>query len=303
MVKDFNGAQAAAAIEIAQAAPRYSEFRRVLRVFFGRKLAVMGLVIIILLILTAILAPWLAPYDPFSMDLRSKLSPPNSTHLLGTDSIGRDTLSRIIWGTRTSLLVGVGAVGMSAVLGQTLGMVAAYFGGWVYTVIMRLTDALMSVPMLLTAILLSSLLGGGLKNVIIALGIGMTSSQCRMMCGQVLTIKQNDYILAGRAMGMGDIRMMLVQVFPNAFPPLLIMITIGLGSTILAEAGLSFLGLGILPPTPAWGSMIYDGYQYILSNPILSFAPGVAIMLVVFGFNMMGDGLRDALDPKLRGAF
>jgi ABC-type dipeptide/oligopeptide/nickel transport system permease subunit len=155
--------------------------------------------------------------------------------------------------------------------------------------------------MLLTALIIASLLGGGLKNVIIALGISMISGQCRMMCAQVMTIKQNDYFLAGQAMGMGNLRMMLLHLLPNAFPPLLVMITIGLGATILAEAGLSFLGIGIVPPTPAWGSMVNEGYKYMLSNPVLAFAPGCAIMLTVFGFNMMGDGLRDSLDPRLRG--
>ena len=194
-------------------------------------------------------------------------------------------------------------MGIATVIGCTLGLVAAYFGGAVFHIIMRFIDALMAIPMLLNALIMASVLGGGFKNVIIALGIGMISGQCRMMCGQALSVKQNDYILAGRAMGMSDLRMMIQQILPNAFPPLLVVITIGLGSTILAEAGLSFLGLGIAPPGPAWGSMINDGYKYLLSNPVLSFAPGVAIMLVVFGFNMMGDGLRDALDPKLRGAF
>jgi ABC-type dipeptide/oligopeptide/nickel transport system permease subunit len=159
----------------------------------------------------------------------------------------------------------------------------------------------MALPMLLNALIIASILGGGLKNIIIALGIGMISGHCRMMCGQAMTVKQNDYILAGRAMGMSDIRMMLQQIFPNAFPPLLVLITIGLGMAILAEAGLSFLGIGVEPPQVAWGSMINEGYKYLMTNPMLSFAPGVAIMLTVFGFNMMGDGLRDALDPKLRG--
>jgi peptide/nickel transport system permease protein len=281
----------------------YSESRRVLRVFLGRRLAVIGLVLIGILILTAIFAPLLAPHNPYKMDIPNKLAAPSWDHPLGTDMLGRDVMSRIIYGSRTSLLVGVGAVGIATVIGCTLGLVAAYFGGAVFHIIMRCIDALMAIPMLLNALIIASVLGGGLKNVIIALGIGMISGQCRMMCGQALSVKQNDYVLAGRAMGMSDMRMMIQQILPNAFPPLLVMITIGLGSTILSEAGLSFLGLGIAPPGAAWGSMINDGYKYLMSNPVLSFAPGVAIMLVVFGFNMMGDGLRDALDPKLRGAF
>lgn len=281
--------------------PKYSEWRRILKVFFGRKLAVIGLVLILLLIMTAIFAPFLAPYDPYKMDIVQKLAPPSREHLLGTDPIGRDVLSRIIYGSRTSLIVGIGAVGIATLIGESLGLIAAYFGGIVYTLIMRLIDALMAVPMLVIALMIASVSGGGLKNVIIALGIGMISGHCRMMCAQAMSVKHNDYILAGKVMGISDLRMMLEQILPNAFPPLLVMITIGLGSTILAEAGLSFLGLGIAPPGAAWGSMVNDGYKYILTNPIISFAPGIAIMMTVFGFNMMGDGLRDALDPKLRG--
>jgi peptide/nickel transport system permease protein len=278
-----------------------SEFRRTVNVFFGRKLAVFGLAIIIALILTAIFAPWLAPYDPYKMDMTQVLQHPSSQHLLGTDSVGRDNLSRVIYGARVSLIVAIGAIGFSAIVGEALGLLAANFGGAVFHIIMRLNDALMAVPMLLIALLFAAVLGGGMKNIIIALGIGMIPVQCRITCGQAMTIQQNDYILAARSIGVGHLRMMLRHIFPNAFPSILIVITIGLGTTILAEAGLSFLGVGILPPEAAWGSMISDGYKYILTNPMLSFAPGIAIMLVVFGFNMMGDGLRDALDPRLRG--
>jgi peptide/nickel transport system permease protein len=284
-------------------APPYSEFRRVVRVFFGRKLAVLGLFFILILILTAIFAPLLAPYDPYKMNMKDQLLQPSWSHLLGTDALGRDTLSRVIYGSRTSLIVGISAVLASAVIGQIMGIVAGYFGGLAYAFIMRFTDALMSVPMLLLALVIAALLGGGIKNVIIALSIGGLSVHCRMMCAQTMTIKQNDFIVAGQAIGSSNRRIMLRHIFPNAFPPLLVVMTIGLGTVILAEAALSFLGIGILPPTCAWGSMINDGYKYLLTNPILSFAPGLATMMVVFGFNMLGDGLRDSLDPKLRGAF
>ena len=283
--------------------PHYSEGRRIIKVFFGRKLAVIGLAIIVLLILTAIFAPWLAPYDPYQMDFSQKLAMPSHEHLLGTDSLGRDTFSRLIYGSRTSLMVGLGAVSLGAIIGESLGLIAAYFGGTTFAVIMRFTDMLMSVPMILMALVIASVLGGGLRNIIIALGVGMIAPQCRMMCGQALTIKQNDYILAARSTSASDLRMMLRHIFPNAFPPLLVMITISLGATIIAEAGLSYLGMGIAPPGAAWGSMINDGSRFLLTNPILAFSPGIAIMLVVFGFNMMGDGLRDALDPRLRGTF
>jgi len=299
--KQVNGAISLSGFE--EAKPHYGEFRRVVRVFFGRKLALVGFLIIMALILTAIFAPVLAPYNPYKMDMTQALQQPSRDHLLGTDSLGRDNLSRVIYGSRVSLLVAIGAIGGAAIVGQSLGLMAAYFGGVVYQIIMRITDALMAVPMILIAMVIASVLGGGLKNVIIALGVGMVPVQCRMMCGQALTIMQNDYIMAARSIGTGDFRMMIRHIFPNAFPSILIVMTVGLGTTILAEAGLSFLGVGVLPPEAAWGSMISDGYKFILTNPMLSFAPGIAIMLVVFGFNMVGDGLRDALDPRLRGTF
>jgi peptide/nickel transport system permease protein len=281
--------------------PHYSETRRVIRVFFGRKLAVVGLFFICLLIFAAIFGPLIAPYDPNLMVLEEQLQQPSWKHLLGTDSLGRDTLSRVIYGSRTSLIVGLAAVSLSAVVGETMGLLAANYGGIVFAVIMRFTDALMSIPMMLNAFVIAAVLGGGVKNVIIALAVGGLAGQCRMMCGMALTIKQNDYFTAGRAIGASNLRLMLRHLFPNAFPPLLVMITMSFGMVILSEAALSFLGIGIVSPTIAWGSMINDGYRYLLTNPMLSFAPGLAIMMVVFGFNMMGDGLRDSLDPKLRG--
>jgi peptide/nickel transport system permease protein len=287
--------------EWTEEAPPYSEAKRMISVFFGRPLPVVGLVFIVLLILVAIFAPLVSPYDPYKMDILHKLQGPSSVHLLGTDSLGRDTLSRIIFGSQTSLIIGLTVVFISTVVGLALGLIAAYFGGWVYTIIMRLIDALMAFPMILLALLVASLMGGGMKNIIIALSIGYIAIPCRMMCGIALSVKQNEYILAARMMGMSNQRIMLEQILPNAFAPLLVMLTIGLGAVILAEAGLSFLGIGITPPTPAWGGMVNDGYKYLLSNPTLAISPGVAIMIAVFGFNMMGDGLRDALDPMLRG--
>jgi len=285
----------------SEIAPVQSEFRRVMSVFFGRKLAVVGFVLIAFLIITAIFAPWIAPYPPNDIDMAQTLAKPSAEHWLGTDNLGRDVLSRIIYGARTSMIIAFGATAMSVILGEVLGLIAAYFGGIVFQIIMRFIDALMAVPMLLIALIMASLLGGGVKNVILALGVGMVSVHARMMCAQALSVKQNDYILSARAMGMGNLRMMFQEIVPNAFPALVVVATVGLGAVILAEAGLSFLGVGVMPPYPAWGGMISDGYKYILSNPALSLSPGLAIMLVVFGFNMMGDGLRDALDPKLRG--
>jgi ABC-type dipeptide/oligopeptide/nickel transport system permease subunit len=166
---------------------------------------------------------------------------------------------------------------------------------------MRFIDSLMAFPMILLALIIAAMLGGGLTNVMIALGVGLLPAYARLMCGQVLSVKEDDFIMAARSMGSGNIRMMLRHILPNCFPPLIVLVTMMMGMTILAEAGLSFLGIGIEPPGAAWGAMVNDGYDYLLTHPILSFAPGLAIMLVVFSFNMVGDGLRDALDPRLRG--
>jgi len=233
--------------------------------------------------------------------LSAALSGPTSDHWLGTDPLGRDTLTRIIYGTRTSLMIGIIVVGVSSIIGMLLGTIAGYYGGWTHAIIMRIIDAFMSFPMILLALVVAALLGSGIKNVIIALSIANIPGYCRVMCGQVLSIKENDYVLAGRSVGARNARIMLKHVAPNCIAPLIVMITMMLGGVVLAEAGLSFLGIGITPPTAAWGSMVNDGRQYLLTLPILSFAPGVALMLLVFAFNMVGDGLRDALDPRLRG--
>jgi len=288
-------------LSVAKKPRRYSEFRRMVSVFVGRPLPIIGFVIIALLILMALFAPLIAPHPPNQMDIVHKLQKPNSSHWLGTDSLGRDTLSRIIYGSRSSLIVGISVIIISSAIGILLGLLASYFGGWVNIIIMRLMDALMAFPMLLLALLVATLLGAGMLNVIIALGIGMISAPCRLMAGVVLSVKQNDYILSARVMGMSNRRLMFQEILPNAFPPLLVLITTGLGAVILSEAGLSFLGIGITPPTATWGGMVNDGYKFLMTNPVLAISPGIAIMLAVFGFNMLGDGLRDALDPKLRG--
>jgi ABC-type dipeptide/oligopeptide/nickel transport system permease subunit len=285
----------------SEAPVRVRESRRIIRVFLGRRIVIFGLVVILLTAIAAIFAPLLAPYEPDMIDLDHTLLGPTWEHPLGTDAIGRDVLSRIIYGARTSMVIGVTAIGAAALMGMTLGMIAGYFGSVTNMIIMRFTDALMSFPMILLALSIAALLGGGLRNIVIALGFSMMSIYTRLMCGQVLTVKENDYIMAGRSLGAGNFRMILVHVLPNCFPPLIVLVTLMMGAAILAEAGLSFLGIGVEPPMAAWGGMVSDGYGYLLRNPILSFAPGVAIMLVVFAFNMVGDGLRDALDPRLRG--
>ena len=281
--------------------PRVSAFRYFRKAFFGRSVVIFGFVIVILFIIVAVFAPIVAPYNPYEQDLDHILEKPSFSHWLGTDTVGRDTLSRIIYGSRTSLIVGVVTVALAAGIGMSLGLVAGYFGGITYVLIMRFIDALMAVPMLLLSLTISALLGGGLGNVVIAIGIALIPIYTRLMCGQVMTIKQSDYITAARSLGANDLAIMIKHVAPNCFAPLIVLITMQIGISILSEAGLSFLGIGINPPGAAWGAMVSEGYRYLTVSPIMSFAPGVAIMLVVFAFNMIGDGLRDALDPRLRG--
>jgi peptide/nickel transport system permease protein len=286
---------------ISEMPPRTNEFRRFLRVFLGRKVVLFGLVVIVIFLIMAAFSSQIAPYDPYKQDLGKTLAGPSREHLLGTDNFGRDTLSRIIYGSRIAFMVGVIAVGIAAGAGMIFGLIAGYFGGWRYTIIMRFMDALMAFPMILLALLITSLLGGGLFNVMIALGISLMPGYARIMCGQVISVRENDYVLASRAIGSTDWRIMLRHIIPNSLPPIMVMVTMMMGTTILAEAGLSYLGIGIELPTATWGGMINEGYRFLIRDPLLSFAPGIAIMLVVFGFNMVGDGLRDALDPRLRG--
>jgi ABC-type dipeptide/oligopeptide/nickel transport system permease subunit len=287
--------------EFQEAPPRVNEWRRFWRVFLQRRIVLFGLVVLFLLVITAIFANQLAPYDPYQNVLADSLQQPSSKHLLGTDIQGRDTLSRLIFGTRTALMVGFVTVGAAAIVGVALGLIAGYFGGIPSMIIMRIMDALMGFPMLILAMLLAAVLGGGLQNVIIALGIAAVPGYARVMNGLTLSIRENDYLLATRAMGATNNRAMFIHILPNALAPMIVLVTLQLGGIILAEAGLSFLGIGIKPPGAAWGAMVTDGSRFLRSNPILTFAPGLAIMLVVFAFNMVGDGLRDALDPRLRG--
>ena len=280
---------------------RISDFQRFQRVFFGRKVVIFGFAIILVLVLTAIFAPLLAPYDPYMQDLSIILQSPNYTHWLGTDEIGRDILSRLIYGTRTSLMVGIVAVGVAALFGVSLGLVSGYFGGWLDSIVMRIIDALMAIPGLVLALVFAAVLGGGLFNIMIAVGVSMMPGYCRLMRGLVLSVKNADFILAAHSLGSKDMRIMLRHILPNCLPPLIVLVTLQLGMAILIEAGLSYIGIGIAPPGAAWGSMVNEGYRYLQMNPVLSFAPGLSIMMVVLAFNLVGDGLRDALDPRLRG--
>ncbi len=281
--------------------PEAVKYHRFLKIFFGRPVVIFGAVVILALFICAAVPSLIASYDPVKQNLRSALLKPNGDHLLGTDALGRDMFSRIIYGARTAVIVGILALCLAAVVGMILGLTAGYFGGIIYVVIMRFVDALMAFPPILLALTIAALLRGGMHNVIIALGVGMMPVYARVMCGQAMSIRENDYVLASRSSGASNWRTMFRHVLPNCFPPMIVLMTIMIGMTILAEAGLSFLGIGIREPTVAWGSLVNDGYQYLMTHPVLAFSPGIAIIIVVYAFNMVGDGIRDAIDPRLRG--
>ena len=286
---------------ITEAPPRVSEWRRIAKVMFSRWVVTFGMVIIVVTILVAIFAPLIAPYGPNATDMKGMLLQPSKAHLLGTDQVGRDLLSRVIFGSRISLLVGIVAVTIAGFVGIALGLIAGFFSGWIGNIIMRFIDALLSLPPLVLMLAIASILGGGLFNVLLALGVGMMPTYCRLMFAQVTILRESDYVTAAHSIGAGNLRIMLRHLLPNAFPPLLVLITVNLGTAIMMEASLSYLGIGIVPPTATWGSMVSGGQGYLLTNPLLSFIPGIAILLVVLAFNMVGDGFRDALDPRLRG--
>ncbi|HEX2964647.1 MAG TPA: ABC transporter permease [Syntrophorhabdaceae bacterium] len=287
--------------ESESAKPRVNEFRRVIRIMSRRPVVIGGVIVVLLFVLLAILAPLLTQYSPYEQDLNARLLQPSRAHLLGTDELGRDLLTRIIYGTRISLMVGVVAVSIAGLIGMTLGLIAGYFGGWINIIIMRFTDALLAIPPIVLMLAIAAVLGGGLFNVLIALGISMTPTYTRLMCGQVITLRENEYITAAHVIGAKSPRIILHHLLPNAFPPLFVLLSINLGTAIMMEATLSFLGIGIKPPSATWGTMVAVGYRFLLANPVMSFAPGCAILLIVVAFNMVGDGLRDALDPRLRG--
>ena len=289
-------------LKFVESRPLESAWRRFFRVFFGRKIVLFGLVVIAIFILLAIFADLIAPYDPYEIDFEDSLiDRPNSEHLLGTDISGRDILSRLIHAVRPTLMVGFATICFAITAGTILGLIAGYFGGWIQTIIMRCIDALMGFPMILLALVIAAVLGGGLTNIIIALSVALTAGPARVMCAQTISLKENDYVLAGRSLGFSNRRLMFTHIVPNAFPPMIILATMNIGMVILMEAGLSFLGIGIEAPQAAWGSMVSAGQKYLQTHPWLSLPPGFCIMLIVFSLNMIGDGLRDALDPRLRG--
>lgn len=278
---------------------------RVRRGSLGRLLrnpsAVVGLTIVVLLLLAALAAPLLTPFDPVKQNLRAVLQAPSSVHPLGTDQLGRDILARILYGARLTLFIGVVAVGVGMAVGVPLGVISGFYRGTLDLVIQRVIDLMLSFTTFLLALTLVALLGVGLTNVIVAVGVSTIPRFARLVRSSVLSIREVTYIEASRALGLPNRRILWLHVLPNALAPVIVQATLSMGSTILTAAGLGFLGLGVQPPTPEWGAMLGEGRNYIFSQPNVTTFPGLAIFLAVVGFNLLGDGLRDALDPKLRG--
>lgn len=270
---------------------------------FARRnpMGALGIGIIVIFIIIALLAPWLAPHDAYLMDSAAILAAPSANHWMGTDEFGRDVMSRIIWGSRISLYVGLIAVGIGTTSGAVIGMVSAYFGGKLDYVVQRFMDMLMAFPMLVLALAMVAALGASIQNVILALAVVIMPNSARVIRSSVLSIKEKPFIEAAKNLGFSHARILFVHILPNCLAPYIILATAGLGGAILSEASLSFLGLGTVPPEPSWGAMLSGKTQrYMAEAPWLAIFPGLAITLVVFGFNFLGDALRDILDPRMR---
>ncbi len=263
------------------------------------KAATAATAVMLVIVAVAIFAPWVAPYDPLDYEMKHRFEPPSTRYLLGTDSMGRCVLSRVIWGARISLQVGLLAVGIGTVLGITMGLIAGYWGGWVETLIMRIVDIGLSFPMILLAILIVAFFGPGITNVMIAVGLDRSSRMARIAHSATLQIKQREFIEASRAVGASSWTIVWRHILPNIAAPVIVRATLDIAIAILTESSLSFLGLGVVPPTPTWGAIINGGRQFLTRAPWISTAAGAAIFITVLSINLMGDGLRDFLDPRI----
>ena len=286
---------------IAADLPIYRELtpgQRVLRRLLGRRAAMLGLCVVTGFIAMALFAPWIASYDPLQTSWSEIRKAPSAAHWFGTDEIGRDVLSRVVWGARASLLAGLVSVCISLSLGVPIGLLAGYVGRGTDALISRITDAMLACPFLILAIALAAFLGPSLTNAMIAIGISATPVFIRLTRAQVLAVKVEDYVEAARAVGNSHLRIAVRHILPNVIPPLIVQSTLAIAAAVIAEASLSFLGLGQQPPAPSWGSMLNTAKNYIENAPWMAVWPGVSIFLLVLSFNLLGDGLRDALDPR-----
>jgi peptide/nickel transport system permease protein len=272
-----------------------------IRTFKSNKTSVVGLFMAFCVVIIALISPWISPYDPISQDMNVQHAPPSWAHPFGTDSYGRDQLSRILWGSRVSLVVGILSVLLAMAAGIPLGMIGGYKGRRIDNLVLRFIDIFMSFPIVILGLLVLAVMGPGLMKIVIAIGVALTPRIARLARGSTLSIKGKEYIEAARAVGQNDGKIMMIHVLPNIFGDILVMGTLWVATAIIVEASLSFIGLGVRPPTPSWGAMIRDGLDQLTNAPWLSIFPGLAIFISVFSFNLIADGLRDISDPKLRG--
>lgn len=282
----------------AVAIPVQKQRNRTLQKFLSNKAAVLGAVLVGFFALLAILAPVIAGFDPLQTSFTAIRKPPSALHWLGTDELGRDLFSRMAYGARTSLMAGVVSVFIAMVVGVPFGVIAGYFGGWADSIISRLIDAMLAIPFLIMAIALAAFLGASLTNAMIAIGLSAAPVFARLTRGQVMSVRNEEYIEAAQVLGLRHPRIIWRYILPNALSPIIVQATLTIAAAIIAEASLSFLGLGQQPPSPSWGSMLNTAKNFISQAPWMSIWPGAAIFLVVLGFNLLGDGLRDAIDPR-----
>ncbi len=273
--------------------------KKFLKRFFQHKMAVAAAVVVLSLFVVSALAPWLAPYDPAQVDIRSRLQPPSAVHLLGTDALGRDVLSRLIWGGQVSLKVGFVAVGLATFIGLILGSVAGYYGGLADSAIMRFCDLMLCFPSMFLILAVIAIVEPSVWNVMAVIGLTGWMGVARLVRAELMALKNRDFALAARALGASDARLILRHLLPNAMAPVLVAATLGVAGAILTESSLSFLGLGVQPPMATWGAMLADGKDYLSRAWWLSLYPGLAILITVLCYNLVGEGLRDALDPRL----
>jgi peptide/nickel transport system permease protein len=278
--------------------PRTRRRRLLRKRFLRRPMAVAGLLVVIGFVVMAAAAPWLAPYPPGATDFNSLIAPPSAEHLLGTDALGRDVLSRIIWGARASIQAGFFATMLALLIAVPIGLVAGYYRGWVDTVVARVTDVLLAFPFIILAVGLSAILGPSLLNATIALGVGAAPGIVRITRGETFALREEDFVPAAIANGAGDATIIFRHILPNMTSTLIVQATVTIPAAIVGEAVLSFLGLGVQPPTPSWGTMLQDAQSYLSQAPRLAIFPGLAIVLAALAFNVLGDGLRDILDPR-----
>lgn len=281
--------------------PRLGQLRRFWSTLSRNYITVWGLGIIVIMIILAVISPYVAPYSYETMILPDRLQPPNTKHLLGTDNFGRDILSRMLYGARVSLIVGLGGVAIATSIGVLLGAMAGFYSKWIDEIIMRIMDVMLAFPYIILAVALMAMVGPSLRNVILVIGITRTPRFARVTRGSVLALKEMDFVTAARALGQREWRILARHILPNCLTPIVIMASLSVATAILTESALSFLGLGIRPPQASWGTMIADGRRFMLDAPWIATLPGIAISLTILGYNLFGDGLRDALDPKLRG--